>query len=68
MSSSLKLSVNRICLIFAGKMLLDQETLEMHDIADGSTVFLVAKPLQQVIHLLWITEHCNSNDNCSNNK
>lgn len=67
MSSSLKLSVNRICLIFAGKMLLDQETLEMHDIADGSTVFLVAKPLQQV-KTSFVDYCCNSNDNCSNNK
>lgn len=46
--------MDRICLIFSGKMLLDEEMLEMHDIADGSTVFLVAKPLQQVVHVLWV--------------
>ena len=41
-------SVVTVCLIFAGKILKDGETLEQHGIKDGITVHLVIKSTNQV--------------------
>ena len=38
-----------VCLIFAGKILKDGETLEQHGIKDGITVHLVIKSTNQVL-------------------
>ena len=40
-----------VCLIFAGKILKDAETLEQHGIKDGITVHLVIKQTTQVVLL-----------------
>jgi len=40
--------VASVCLIFAGKILKDGETLEQHGIKDGITVHLVIKSTNQV--------------------
>jgi len=40
--------VATVCLIFAGKILKDGETLEQHGIKDGITVHLVIKSTNQV--------------------
>lgn len=36
-------TMEQVCLIFAGKILKDQETLKMHNLKDGLTVHLVIK-------------------------
>lgn len=41
-------AVSTVCLIFAGKILKDGETLEQHGIKDGITVHLVIKSTSQV--------------------
>ena len=40
--------VEQLCLIFAGKILKDTETLEQHGIKDGLTVHLVIKSINRV--------------------
>jgi len=44
--------VATVCLIFAGKILKDGETLEQHGIKDGITVHLVIKSTNQVCYFL----------------
>jgi len=41
-------SVASVCLIFAGKILKDGETLEQHGVKDGIAVHLVIKSTNQV--------------------
>ena len=36
-------TLEQVCLIFAGKILKDQDTLKMHNLKDGLTVHLVIK-------------------------
>ena len=36
-------TLEQVCLIFAGKILKDQETLKQHNLKDGLTVHLVIK-------------------------
>ncbi len=45
-------TVEQVCLIFAGKILKDQETLKTHNLKDGLTVHLVikAKPQQEAVN------------------
>ena len=40
--------VEQLCLIFAGKILKDGETLAQHSIKDGLTVHLVVKSANKV--------------------
>ena len=40
--------VEQLCLIFAGKILKDEDTLEQHGIKDGLTVHLVIKSTNRV--------------------
>ena len=40
--------VEQLCLIFAGKILKDEETLETHKISDGMVVHLVIKSSNRV--------------------
>lgn len=40
--------VEQLCLIFAGKILKDEDTLEQHQIKDGLTVHLVIKSSNRV--------------------
>lgn len=35
--------IDQLCLIFAGKIMKDQDTLQTHNIKDGLTVHLVIK-------------------------
>jgi len=41
-------TLEQVCLIFAGKILKDQETLAMHNLKDGLTVHLVIKSSNRV--------------------
>jgi len=43
-SSKFKAEPDLLCLIFAGKILKDNETLEQHKITDGLTIHLVIRP------------------------
>ena len=40
--------MEQLCLIFAGKILKDEETLASHGIKDGLTVHLVIKSVNKV--------------------
>jgi ubiquilin len=40
--------IEQLCLIFAGKILKDIDTLEQHGVKDGLTVHLVIKTTRQV--------------------
>lgn len=42
-ASKFKADVDQLCLIFAGKIMKDQDTLQTHNIKDGLTVHLVIK-------------------------
>ena len=41
-------AVEQVCLIFAGKILKDADTLQQHGIKDGLTVHLVIKSVNKV--------------------
>lgn len=43
MANKFETVVEQVCLIFAGKILKDQETLKSHNLKDGLTVHLVIK-------------------------
>ena len=43
-SQKFNTELDRLCLIFAGKILKDNETLEQHKITDGLTIHLVIRP------------------------
>ena len=53
MAEKFNASKEQLCLIFAGKMLKDGDTLKQHGIKDGLTIHLVIKSANKVcIYLL----------------
>jgi hypothetical protein len=49
--------VEQLCLIFAGKILKDEDSLEQHGIKDGLTVHLVIKSTNRVSLYIYFIIH-----------